>query len=404
MNQSICPLPFAPASDKGVVEGNSLLHPSEDSAPKDFHDLLDSELDDVTAETQKATEVDPWTLYGHAQPVPQLLQILVPVSGEVSANIPLPTEPLESARQGLAEEISGGNSQVSKKEGVAGDSGEENPSLETLLRVIKPTLQNIPLQNPMTTQKPEQIAGNPLEAAKMTNGIPAAQGPSMLFADEKEEESATQQSIALSEAVTDSGFEAEILVRTNNSPRESASKGDYNLPEVTPVNAVTPEWSSFEGVLDVAEVQAPRKTESTEIAQAIRTHVELLRTSGQDKVDVVLRPDGQTELRLHVEKVNGQILIQARCDRGDFARLDANWGAIQQSLATQGVRVEALQNGATLQNDSQHWNHSSTSSGEQFGSREENKTRFIEQERFVPTRPKQSATSSGSARGWQSWA
>ena len=140
------------------------------------------------------------------------------------------------------------------------------------------------------------------------------------------------------------------------------------------------------------------------MVEAIRTHVELLKGSTEKKMDVILRPDGQTELRLHVEKVNGQILVQARCDRGDFARLEANWSAIQQSLGSQGVRVEALQNGVTLNNDPQSWNHSGSSEGQQFDSREENKSRFIEQENSNPKRPKQAVATNGSGRGWQSWA
>jgi hypothetical protein len=228
----------------------------------------------------------------------------------------------------------------------------------------------------------------------------------MLSASQNQEESAQKQNLVISDDDFQvSSFESSVQVRASLPPSESAPKRELAAPEpreFASVEAVTPEWSSFEGISDSLDIQAPKSVDSIEVAEAIRTHVELLRSSGQGKLDVVLRPDGHTELRLQVEKVNGQILVQARCDRGDFVRLEANWSAVQQSLAQQGVRVEALQNGAAFQ---QHgWNDSSRSSHQHDGSPREHEPKFIDLERPVPNRPKKPATSSGSARGWQSWA
>ncbi|MGZ8921310.1 MAG: hypothetical protein ACXW3L_10020, partial [Limisphaerales bacterium] len=218
------------------------------------------------------------------------------------------------------------------------------------------------------------------------------------------EETAPEQKIPLSADTFEAlSFEQPIVVKAASAMRESAPKRDMELAQFTAVETGTPEWLSFEGLSESNNVQSTRPTESIEIAQAIRTHVQFLKSSGQEKLDVVLRPDANTELRLHVEKVNGQILVQARCDRGDFARLDANWNAIQQTLANQGVRVESLQHGAHFQNQ-ENRNQSPSAFQQQSHSERKQEPNFIEQKIAPPKATRSSATSSATVRGWQSWA
>jgi hypothetical protein len=158
----------------------------------------------------------------------------------------------------------------------------------------------------------------------------------------------------------------------------------------------------FEAVSGQIELQPVRPVEPTNVIEAIRTHIELLKTSSVEKLDVVLRPDAQTELNIQVEKVNGQIQVQVRCDRGDFAALETQWSTIQHSLAAQGIRVEPLQQGAGAQlrqdgsNQFQNQQHSNQ--------REERATPIFEQDfpNREANRPKGSRSSAG--RGWQSWA
>jgi hypothetical protein len=104
--------------------------------------------------------------------------------------------------------------------------------------------------------------------------------------------------------------------------------------------------------------------------------------------------------------VNGQVLVQARCDRGDIARLESNWSGIQQTLANQGVRVEALQHGSNLQNQSHDWNYSSNSSQQQETSRERAvEQNFVERKLERPKGTQSQPTRANTAvRGWQSWA
>ena len=74
------------------------------------------------------------------------------------------------------------------------------------------------------------------------------------------------------------------------------------------------EGFEFEGqpldlISEEIELQPARPVESTSVIESIRTNVELLKSSNQERLEVVLRPDAQTELHIRVEKVNGQIQV-----------------------------------------------------------------------------------------------
>ena len=62
-----------------------------------------------------------------------------------------------------------------------------------------------------------------------------------------------------------------------------------------------------------------------------------------DSMAVVLKPDAGTEIFLHLSMKDGQIEVQARFERGDFAAVNAQWEQLQQSLNRQGVRLGPLQ-------------------------------------------------------------
>jgi hypothetical protein len=63
-------------------------------------------------------------------------------------------------------------------------------------------------------------------------------------------------------------------------------------------------------------------------------------------VSVVLTPDANTQLSLHVKMEQGHLQAQAVLDRGDFGTLKADWGSLQSRLADQGVRLAPLASGA----------------------------------------------------------
>ena len=69
----------------------------------------------------------------------------------------------------------------------------------------------------------------------------------------------------------------------------------------------------------------------------------LLRLHSPDSMAVVLRPDGQTELLVHLTQRDGRIEASVRCERGDFQQLGALWGQLQEALAGQKIQLAPLQ-------------------------------------------------------------
>jgi len=79
------------------------------------------------------------------------------------------------------------------------------------------------------------------------------------------------------------------------------------------------------------------------ISKLVLGEVALVKQYSSDSMAVVLRPDAETELFVHLTQRNGQIEATVRCERGDMQHLGALWGQLQESLAQQKVRLAPLQ-------------------------------------------------------------
>ena len=98
-------------------------------------------------------------------------------------------------------------------------------------------------------------------------------------------------------------------------------------------DAVVPQTGGFEGV-----------------RRAIENAAATLRRADASSMSVVLTPDGNTQLVLHVEMQQGQFAVRAVLERGDFAALGTEWSQLQNRLAEQGVRLAPLVSGAGVGN------------------------------------------------------
>ena len=395
MNQSIrCEPPLFPlASDKAAVAGAVLFSKAAESPENDaaeFRDVLDSEIEEQKDEKREPKNPDACATY---VVVPTVIQLLQEIPLTIATELP------SGAVQELPTESSAKQFPPEQGEPNTATNAENGPV--PLIETLKPAEHKLPMGFERVGEKVAEFAENKAEPAKMARGTVGAQEAAMLSAKPKSEETAPKQNLLLaSENFEASSFEQPITIKPATPGREFI-KRDFEFSEIPTAEAAVPEWSSFEGLTESLDIEAPKPVKGIEVAEAIRTHVQLLKSSGQEKLEVVLRPDANTELRLHVEKVNGQVLVQARCDRGDVARLEANWSAIQQTLANQGVRVEALQHGAQLQNQARDWNHSSGSPNQQSARDRENI--FVEQKSPKGTGP-QPTRANAAVRGWQSWA
>jgi len=112
-------------------------------------------------------------------------------------------------------------------------------------------------------------------------------------------------------------------------------------PSAAPWNAVN---NVSSGVATPASVDAAGAVER--ISKMMNREATLFRQHTSDSMSVVLRPDANTELFLHLNRRNGQIEASVRCERGDFHQLNALWSQLQESLAQQKVRLNPLQESA----------------------------------------------------------
>lgn len=83
-----------------------------------------------------------------------------------------------------------------------------------------------------------------------------------------------------------------------------------------------------------------------------------------ESMAVVLRPDANTEIFLHLATRNGQVDVQARFERGDFSSLNGQWSQLQQTMAQQGVRLSSLQDGHQPPADHQNAGQSAWGQGQ----------------------------------------
>ena len=164
-----------------------------------------------------------------------------------------------------------------------------------------------------------------------------------------------------------------------------------------------------------AEIIELKTVDTTKLVESIRTEVSSLRHRGEMNMTVVLRPDSGTQLSLDVSiGRDGTIHAQARCERGDFQTLNAQWPQLQHSLAAHGIRIADLSN----QNNSQQQQHHPAADqfqnfdrGQNSQQREQREISNFE-EQFGASRNKtrlskpqpQTALIAPAPRHWQSWA
>ncbi len=104
-----------------------------------------------------------------------------------------------------------------------------------------------------------------------------------------------------------------------------------------------PSNGSTAGVEAASGGTAARTAE--QLLQNVSREVAQFKRFNAESMAVVLKPDSHTEIFLHLASRNGQIEIQARFERGDFASLNGQWTQLQQTLSQQGVRLSNLQEG-----------------------------------------------------------
>jgi hypothetical protein len=284
-------------------------------------------------------------------------------------------------------------------EGSTTSSTELGAALKKL--TLTPLEQKIP---PAPALKVEQIAAKPAETGEKLRGITVAKQPVMLLNTEKQNSAGSLEQHRAVEVTRGE------LAAVEQAPRvvRPFVKAFEQLVEFASDKAGL-QQDAFVPSLHIQsstglnETQHVTDLRAAAVIDSIREHVQIVRISQQNELNVVLRPDAHTELSLQIRHIDGQVHLQARCERGDFTWLDSQWSAVQNALRDQGVRVEPLQAAFRAQDGgSSTWMHDQRGSQQ----REQRPASFnFEQEISKPRKSNSRPTgSTARPRGWQSWA
>ena len=105
---------------------------------------------------------------------------------------------------------------------------------------------------------------------------------------------------------------------------------------------------------DSQAVRGPEAARTVEqLSGLVMRETAVLKQHTPDSMAVVLRPDANTELFMHLTQRDGHIEASVRCERGNFDQINALWPQLQESLAGQKVRLAPLQESTVPQRDPQ---------------------------------------------------
>jgi hypothetical protein len=78
------------------------------------------------------------------------------------------------------------------------------------------------------------------------------------------------------------------------------------------------------------------------IEKEIQSRVLEFRRLNAESMSVVMRPDANTEIQLSLRLIGDQVEVFAHWTRGDASLVQSHWSQMQESLASQGIRLAAM--------------------------------------------------------------
>src|SRR5262249_38132428 len=88
---------------------------------------------------------------------------------------------------------------------------------------------------------------------------------------------------------------------------------------------------------------APVSLQSLERTHELMSlHAVQLKESGNDSMQVVIKPGPSLQLSLNLQMRNGNVEMRALLQHGDFDLLSRHWPELQQQLESRGVRLGPL--------------------------------------------------------------
>jgi hypothetical protein len=351
-----------------------------------------SKTEPAKSNTQPSNDPSPWAVFGadlgkfvlQAMPDPTALPAAMP--RETS------TEPVCAGEQEIGSFAGAPSSKNRPGELQHKAKGRDQPFHSVrpdndLALLPEAKEQDLP---PPPSAKMAVFAVHSPEPEQKADGTPAAKQDSMLLMPEKSADLSSKEQVSDFTAAT--SFEPE----KDGLPRPASF-----------------DTNAFDGAFHFeprVEIAAPKEISNTvetrplDVVKSIEQQVHVLRSAGQKELEVVIRPDANTEIYLHLRNHDGQVQLHARCEKGDFHWLESQWNTVQSSLGAQGVRVEPLEAAFRAQNNPSSGGSFAQQDGGERNPQRENEF-FFEQEFPQRLTTKQALHASAlQGRGWQSWA
>ncbi len=82
---------------------------------------------------------------------------------------------------------------------------------------------------------------------------------------------------------------------------------------------------------------------AAKVSDLIANQVVDLKQTGASAMDLVVKTDRQTELHLKLRQEGNTVVVQARCEGGDWQQLSTHWESIKNALSPQGIQLAPLE-------------------------------------------------------------
>jgi len=245
------------------------------------------------------------------------------------------------------------NGSASTRHDSIGGQSAQGSSLPSEPLPMTSNLENqtapIPCVGDATLSKSSAVVGEEARGKNPGDGTVVAQMENVMKTMVKENKSAVKVEQKLPQASL-AGIETmDPDFSENDNARDTSAVKDAPSATAWLPLAMDDRFQGWSTNLELAPVTKPVLT-SEQLFFQISKQAVALKHFNADSMAVVLKPDSETAIFLHLQLQNGQVEVHARFERGDYQALQAGWAQLRESLASQGIRLSPLHN--SLSNDS----------------------------------------------------
>jgi hypothetical protein len=194
-----------------------------------------------------------------------------------------------------------------------------------------------------------------------------------------------------------------VVSATKASPTSYFSTNSDQLTATAAANSSQTDSSSATSTLPLdavdGSITADMRTRTLERTQEMVTvNATRLTESGNNSMQVVIKPDAGTQLSLELRQQGGSVHVQAVLQQGDFGHLNQQWSDLQHRLGQRGIQLAPLTDDAGSAN---------SNSGETFQNKQNQTTEGVPEVTFADAPIGMftaEATPAPAHRGWETWA